>query len=170
MPIYQLCVEPISVSKAKLLKFFNTKSFYAHRPLEISFRFENIGEEPFPGCIFSWHIAWPSGQAVYASCEVPALQRGENRQSKPYRTDALSEGFGLIFLTNFPSVPNGSTVLHVGNREYRKREDIIESFGSVLAKRTQELYTFYGLMISAIGLLVTALDKIIALVRWFLKL
>ena len=163
-------VEPISVSKARLLKFIPTKTFLAQQRLEISFLFENIGEEPFPGCVFSWHISWPNGQSVYASCDVPALQKNEKYSSEPYLTDALSEGFGLIFITNLPKVTNGFVMFQIRNREYRRQGDLEESIGHVLAKRSQEFYTFYGLIISAIGLLITALDKIIVLLRWLLRL
>jgi hypothetical protein len=158
------------VSKAKLLKFFHTKSFYAHRPLEISFLFENVGEERFPGGIFSWHIDWPSGQSVHEDCEIPALERNEKRSSKPYQTDALSEGFGLIFIAKLPSVSNGFAILQAGTKEYKRPEDLVDSIGSVLAKRSQETYTFYGLLISAIGLSISALDKVIVLLRWLLRL
>jgi hypothetical protein len=162
---YRLRVEPISVSKAKLLKFFHTKSFFAHQPLEISFLFENIGGERFPGGIFSWHIDWPSGQSVHENCEIPALEKNEKRGCKPYPTHALSEGFGLIFITDLPSVPNGFVILRAGANEYKSYPDLQNAIGSVLAKRTQETYTFYGLTISAIGLLITALDRFIALLK-----
>jgi hypothetical protein len=168
--IYKLHVEPITTSKAKFLKFFGTKNFYANRPLEISFLFENISGEPFPGCTFSWRIAWPSGQAVEDGCNVPALQINEKWQSKPYPTDALSEGFGLISPTNLPRVANGSVVLDAGGREYRKQDDLEYSFGSIPVRRTQETYTYYGVMISAIALLIAALDKIIALLKWLLRI
>ena len=168
--IYRLRVETSGKSKAKLLKFIPSKSFYAHQPLEISFLFENVGEETFPGGIFSWHIDWPSGQSVHDNCDIPALERNEKKSCKPYQTDALSEGFGLIFITNLPQAANGFVTLQAGNKEYRRYEDLADSIGFVLAKRTQETYTFYGLIISAIGLFITASDRLVLLLKWLLKL
>jgi len=99
MESYKLVVKTFLKSKARLFRFLPMKSFVAGEFFEISFRLENMSQEAFPGADFSYKIDWPSGQRVNNLFPIPPLKRNETYNSPPFTTQALCDGFGLIFIT-----------------------------------------------------------------------
>lgn len=171
---YKLIIRPILNSKAKLLKLFPTDSFIYHQPFEISFHFQNIGNETFPGAEFYYEIHWPSGQVVSERFPLPPLKKNESFDSSIFKTDALAEGYGLIFISR-----RSSTLIIKDEKNFWPREvefykgervedyiDIRASIASVNAIRSEQIYVVWGLVISAIGLLIVALEKLAEFIRW----
>jgi hypothetical protein len=162
---YGLDVKPFIESKARLLRFFKTKDFFAGRKFEVSFQFENTGSETIPALIFASRIEWPSGQHVTTGVEVPALESKKKWTSKPEETDALCEGFGLLYMR--PLLIVGSAFIPVSVNGERLDSKVGEvCVATINARRAQEVYALWGLVVSAFGLLVVALDKIVTFVRW----
>ena len=162
-------VETIKESKAKALKVFHLDSIYYQDKFLISFKFRNISNSTSPQGHFYWLIHWASGQAVSNDFDIPSLRSGENWVSTQYETDALAEGYGLIYVAY--SSPRGTVFqFYFGNKIvspiYPKYSGI--SIASIKAKKKEELYEFWGMMIAAIGLLIVALEKIISFLYYLL--
>lgn len=166
--IYRLDVKPICKSRAKLLKLIPTKTVISGQQFDISFRFENVGEGIFPGCIFRWGITWPSNQKDGESVNVPALNEKGSWPSPPFRTDAFCDGYGFMFIEEIPQLENAFVELVVEGKVFRRTTQLKESIRSVNARSSQEIYAVWGLVISAFGLVIVALDKIIAFLQWLI--
>lgn len=162
---YGLDVKPIIESKARLLRFFKTKEFFAGRKFEVSFQLENTGSETIPASTLKIRIDWPSGQHVKIAVPVPTLEGKKKWTSEPQETDALCEGFGLLYM--HPSHIVGGTFVSVSVNGERLDSQMPEvCVATINARRAQEVYALWGLVVSAFGLFVVALDKIVTFIRW----
>jgi hypothetical protein len=166
--IHRLDVKPICKSRAKLLKLIPTKTVISGQQFDISFSFKNVGESAFPGCIFRWKIIWPSSQEDRGSFNVPALNKKESWISTPHRTDALCDGYGLIFIGEIPRLENALVQLVIEGKEFRGIQELGDSIRSVNTRSSQEIYAVWGLLISAFGLGIIALEKIIMFLQWLI--
>jgi len=166
---YKLVVKTSLKSKARLLRFLPTKSFVAGEPFEISFEIQNISGEDFPGADFSYKIVWPSEQEVRDHFPIPPLKMNEIYNSPAITTEALCNGFGLIFITGPQSMKNEQckvrNVTFYSGKRVEDYVDVSSSISSVKAKSWEEIYEFWALMISAASLLVIAFEKIISLLN-----
>lgn len=171
---YKLTIKAIVKSKAKLFKFIPLKSIVAGEIFKISFQFQNISDETFPGVSFNYQIFWPSEQFTTDDFEIPALKKNESYNSPTIETEAFCEGFALIFA-------NKKHELMVKDEQGRMRlvklykgkheDDYLRpqySIASAKAKRSEEIYEFWAMIISAIGLLIIALEKIVGFFDWLL--
>ena len=68
-------------------------------------------------------------------------------------------------MINLERVPAGFR-LRVGEKWYDCINFAQDSIGHVNAKRPQEVYALWGLVVSAFGLFIVALDKIVTFIRW----
>jgi len=162
---YGLEVKPIIKSKAKLLRFFKTKEFFAGRKFDVSFQFENTGSETIPASTFKSRIDWPSGQHVTIPVPLSTLEGKKKWTSEPKETDALCEGFGLLYVHSSHKVSGTSLPVSVnGERLDSKLGEVCVA--TINARRAQEVYALWGLVVSAFGLFVVALDKIVTFIRW----
>jgi hypothetical protein len=166
---YRLIIRPLLKSKAKLLKLFPTDSFIYHQPFEIAFHFQNISDETFPGAEFYYEVHWPSGQVVWKKFSIPPLKKNEPFNSPIFKTAALCEGYGLILILRGAAQWIIKDEKSFWPREvecYRgemaeDRMDISTNIASVNSIRSEEIYTMWGLVVSAIGLLIIALEKVL---------
>jgi hypothetical protein len=169
---YKLVVKTIVKSKAKLFKFLPTKSFVLGGSFQISFRFENMSQETFPGADCSYKIEWPSRQIVEHRFPISPLKKNEVYNSPTLTTEALCDGFGLIYITGLSTVKDeqGRTrqVKFYSGKRVEDYIDIEYSVSSVNAKSWEEIYEFWALIIATISLLIIALEKIISLLNWLI--
>jgi len=131
----------------------------------VSFQFENTGSETIPASTFKSRIDWPSGQQVTIPVQVPTLESKKKWTSEPKETDALCEGFGFLYV--HPSHLVSGTFVPVSvNGERLDRQTSEVCVATINARRAQEVYALWGLVVSAFGLFVVALDKIVTFIRW----
>lgn len=167
--MYRLTIKPLTESKAKFLRIFpmRKKSFIEREKLEISFELENMSEEVFPGGMLYFYINWTSQQQVRNSFSIPPLKPNQIWITGKFETDALSQGFALVYIS-MPEVHDEQGKPHpVEFYSGRRVENYIDTRASVAAikvKTWEEIYEFWALIVSAFALLIIALDKIF----WFL--
>lgn len=163
---YKLTINVSLKSKAKLFKFFPMKSIISGQYFDIAVRLQNIGNETFPGADFHFEIVWPSQQMVKHRFPIPKLEVNEIYDSPKFKTEALCDGFGLIFLRGrrSPIVKDGQGNLReIQFYEGKRTEDLMNirvSVASINSKRSEEIYEFWAMTISAISLLIIAIEKI----------
>ena len=125
-------------------------------PYKIAFLITNIGDGVFPGGEAIIAIRWGINQVVNIAFSIPQMKRDEVVMHDPVTTQALTEGFGLVFF-NVKS-GDGASVKIVDPQETPRSQT-----GSIAAIRTQtweEIYTFWALIVSATGLGLIALEKL----------
>jgi len=99
---YRLIVKVLSKSKAKLFRLIPLKSIISGEPFEVSFHFQNISEETFPGADFNYDIVWPSQQYNTETIKVPLLKKNGSYNTPSATINALSDGFGLVYIRKSP--------------------------------------------------------------------
>lgn len=169
---HKLIVKTSFKSRAKLFRLIPVKSFIIGETFELSFQFKNVNDKTFPGGVFSYEIRWPSQQAVQAFFSIPPLPTGESFESSRFKSEALCEGFGLVFVRgNFFVTDKG------GKREVEFYTDELAvpladkvrrgtSIASIKAKAWEEIYEHWALVIAMFSLLIIALEKLFALWNW----
>lgn len=160
-----------SKSKAKILGK-RVKSYLVGQDFEVTYRIENIGDGEFAGGIVKILISWPNGQGEITPYTIPLLKGGDERplEPSPSTWGVLSRGFALFSLLD--------AKYHFGRpiTIYKDEENQIPmgkqapAFYSVLGKEPEEIYEFWGMIISAIALVILVGDKIIQFLKWFLPI
>jgi hypothetical protein len=159
-------VRTFSKSRARLFRLIPVKSFIIGETFQLSFQFKNIGDEAFPGGVFSYEIRWPSQQAVQALFSIPPLPAGESSQSPQFISEALCEGFGLVFMRrgSFETEKGGMREVEfyrdelLANKVFRDT-----SIAAIKTKTWEEIYEHWALVISMSSLFIIALEKLFAL-------
>jgi hypothetical protein len=102
---------------------------------------------------------------VDVNVKIPALESKKKWTSEPLKTDALCEGFGLLVM--YTSHIVGNILVPVSVNGERLDSQMQENcVATINARRAQEVYALWGLIVSAFGLFIVALDKIIAFLSW----
>jgi hypothetical protein len=172
---YKLILKTELKSKAKLFRLIPLKSFVSGERFECSWLFRNVSNERFPGTAsrrVPIEIICPSGQIVNTSFLIPPLGENEIWATPKLASEALCEGFGLIFIrwrTPFVEDRKGKQrgVLFYRSKHSLKQNDnirISESISSIKAKSREEIYEFWAMIISAIGLGIIALEKVFSFI------
>ena len=146
------------------------KSFVEGEKYEISFRLENIGNEFFPGGDLPFQISWPSEQYTKGEFPIPPLKRNERYETPEASPNALSSGFGLVYI-KLRQVKNEEGEDHKVEFYSGKRVedyiDISESISKIKVKTWEEIYEFWALIVASISLAIIALEKVLLwLIRW----
>ncbi len=162
---YRLIIKSITESKAKFLRAFpmKKKSFVEGEKLDIFFELENMSEENFPGGMLYFYINWTSQQQVRHSFPILPLKPNQTWVTEKFETAALSQGFALIYIS-MPSIHDEHGQPHdvefYSGRRLENYIDIRASIASIKVKTWEEIYEFWALIISALSLLIIALDKL----------
>ena len=160
---YKLMIKTLVKSKARYLKFIPTKSFVEGEKYEISFKLENIGKEVFPGTELYFRITWPSQQEVRHHFPIPPMKRNETYDTPKFLTDALSEGYGLIFISMHGIHDEQGKIRQVEFYSAKRVEnymDVRASISSIKSKTWEEIYEFGALIVATISLAIIALEKL----------
>lgn len=175
---YKLIVKTSLKSKAKLFKSIPLKSVVSGEPYEITFYFQNIAEETFPGANFNFDIQWPSQQFDSGTIKVPPLNKNDAHNSSSTTFTALSDGSSLVFIRVNPyhmgeyHIKNEKNELRTVQFYKGKRvEDRIKSSASISlinSKTSEEIYEFWALVIAMFSLFIIALEKVISIWNWFM--
>lgn len=176
---YKLIVKTKLKSGAKLLGLIPIKSFVSGEHLMCSFQFKNVSNERFPGTGLRRvpiEIRWPSRQVVKISFLVPPMDENETCTTPTLLTEALCEGFGLIFIPwRTPDIEDKKgikrRVLFYRSKDGLRHNDnigVTQSISSIRAKPREEIYEFWAMIISAAGLAIIALEKILFFLNWLI--
>ena len=170
---YKLMIKTLTKSKSRFLKFIPMKSFVEGEPYEISFNLENIGEEVFPGGVLDFKITSPSKQEVRHHFPIPPLSRNESYPTSKYLTDALSDGYGLVYISMEDVHREQGKVRQVEFYSGKRVEDRIyiqASISTIKSRSWEEIYEFWALIVATISLAIIALDKMIAMLIEAIKI
>jgi hypothetical protein len=166
-------IEKKSLAVWKWWKLKRTvKSFIEGEPYTVQFRFKNLGSQKFPGGHASMYVSWPTGTRVEWPLKIPPLEPNETRYATcrglpAASSEAICSGFGLVLCSSITSDDKqgvdlmnleGTYQVHVG---YDPR-----SVDDIQATTWSEFSTRYALVISAVGLLIVALEKVVSFFWW----
>jgi len=173
---YRLSVKVFLKSNAKLFKLIPLKSVISGEPYKLSFLFKNLAEETFPRSALKYNILWPTDQFDDGTIEVPPLKKNDSYNSPWFTYDALSDGFGLVFIRESPQHEG---LYRVKDEEGRTRKiqfyrgkhpaDIIRASSSIegiKAKTWEEIYEHWALIFAMFSLAIIALEKLFSLWNW----
>ena len=164
-----LKVEPTSTAVWKFweLKYGPIKSYVEQENYTIRFTFKNLGSQRFPSGKATMSIVWPNGISVIWPLTIPELEIGQANYaafsdgSIIHQGDIISTGYGLIFCNEISSRDQQDVVITDldGISPYSVGGG---SIYSIPAKAWTDIYAKYSMVVSAAGLAIVALDKIIA--------
>lgn len=166
-------VETESLAVWKWWRFTRkVKSFVEGEKYSIRFKFRNLGTRDFLGGNALMHVVWPVGTDVRWFMGIPPLEPSKSgyadihwfaRRATVAVSEAICSGFGLILCHEINSDDkrqvdladfDGAAQFNVGQGA--------ESIDSIRVTTWNEFTTRYGLVISAVGLLILALEKVFA--------
>lgn len=164
---YQLTIKAHPKSKAKLIGGQKkTDHFIVGRKYDIHYVVKNIGDEKSPSGRIYIAIKWP-GTTASTTWEFPIkpLEPGECdiSETKTYR--ALSTGLATIMA--YDRIRSGSHDLQnvvdlIIYRKDEKRElGKKEAFDTIYATTPEAIYTYWALLISAVGLFTVTVERIL---------
>lgn len=155
---YRLMIKTLAKSKARFLKFIPIESFVEGEKFEVVFRVKNIGEEDFPKGVLRARIEWPSQQRTAFHGSIGPLKRnGPPQMVAKVLVDALSNGYGLIFIDKYEDLQGKSHVVEYYDENRVKYQHAISY---IKFKTWEEIYGFQALIIAAISLAIIAIEKI----------
>jgi len=175
---YKLIVKISLKSKAKLFKSIPLKSVVKGEPYELTFYFQNIAEETFPGANFNFDIQWPTDQFDSGTIKVPLLEKNGSYNSPSATFTALSDNSALVFIRvshhheGEYHIKNEKNELRTVQFYKGKRvEDRIKSNRSISlinSKTSEEIYEFWALVIAMFSLFIIALEKLVSIWSWLM--
>jgi hypothetical protein len=175
MLAYQLGLEVEAKSHAPFLKLGKWKprkreDFVETESYTFSFKFKNLGSQPYPGGHAFVQVRWTSGQFVRWRIDVPALAAGDEDYARfdygstEHESEILSSGYGLFFCEKIH--PSNTDLTSLDGRTRYKVGPGGNAIRSIKATTWNTIYAKYSMMVSASGLAIVALDKIIAALVW----
>jgi hypothetical protein len=146
-------LETEAKTKAKILGK-RVESYLVGQEFEVAVKLTNIGSAIFPGGSFIVSIEWPNGQTVQEEYQIPMLNPGEVHKWSPFTTGGLSRGFALFTLQSSPANDGKPVNFHKPSGELIPSGPprTVYSFFSILAKEPEEIYEFWGMIVSAVSL------------------
>jgi hypothetical protein len=136
----------------------------------LRFKFKNLQSVPFPsGCAFM-RVIWTSGQFVTWRVDIPQLKPEQEDYAKfdrvltEQKSEALSSGFGLFFCRGIDPTNTGLTSFD-GATSYEIGPDG-QSIQSVKVTTWNTIYAKYSMYISAVALIIIALEGFIPFLSW----
>lgn len=159
--MYKLVLQVESRSRGKVLGK-EVKDYLVGQNFEVEYKFQNIGDQPFPGGSFSVVINWSNGQFEQTTYTIPALAPKEIKLAEPKSIwGVLSRGFALFFLVNAHN-SNGNEISIF--RDEKDELPKLVSFYSVLGKEPEELYQFWALIAAVGSLIILVGEKVLQLI------
>lgn len=167
---YRILVEISFKSKARFFNFIPVKSIISGETFDLYFRFRNMSEESFPGTAFLFKIVWETGQTSRTDFEIPPLKENGTHEHLASDFYALGETTGLLIITHPHNIKDKqgnprNVEFYRGERQDGKIEHG-EATIALKAKRWEEVYEFWAMIISATGLIIIALEKIFSFLNW----
>lgn len=147
---HQILLKAETKSKAKILGK-HLKSFVAGQEFVVTYKLTNNAKTVFPGGTFRVNIAYPIGQTVWEDYVIPKLDPNETYTTPIFITEALASGYALFVLTKVRSNDTKPVDWLKSPGEALALEP--NSFYSIQAKEPEEIYEFWGMLISAFSLL-----------------
>jgi hypothetical protein len=142
----------------------HAKSFKIGNNFRVRYTLRNGGDTPFPGGKFGVNIVWPNGQVESGTYNIPALEPGQERDAEPVSNwGVLSNGYALFQLSQPTDNNDNKFELH------RRQGDLVPhgpiSFHSVLGFTPEERYQYWAMIVSAIGLVISAVGLLLVALR-----
>jgi hypothetical protein len=149
------------------------RSYVERETYKVQFKFRNLAAYPFPGGNAVMHVIWPNGIFVRWLIVIPQLNANQTAygvfddRTIFHSGEVITSGYGLIFCDEISSSDqqqvtltdlDGHTVWIVGNAG--------SAVHSIHARAWADLYARYSMIISAAGLTIVALEKIVASLMW----
>jgi len=162
--MYKFRVEVVTVSQARLKLYFLSKkinTLVVNERFDAIFKLKNIGDELFPGGKAIITFNWMGIQAVYFQYCLPPL-KSEDEKLFHETTDVLTHGFSLIFCT---IQSHDGKEVDVYDKYGNKRQANI-AISSINGRTWEEIYGFWGLVVSATSLFIIAIEKIILAIQY----
>lgn len=145
-----------------------TNKFLVGEKYEIAFEFENIGEQDFPGGIYTVTVIYTTLQEATLVVQIPKIEKGkkvkvenEMGQTEKIETEALGKDFAL-FLGEIKA-DDGNPVTIFDKFKQKRSKD--EAFDSIFVETRSDVYAHYALIVSAISLVMLV---ILSLVQIFI--
>jgi hypothetical protein len=174
---YRLGIQ-VEVSSEAMLRFWKcvlrAKSLIEGEPYKLTLKFANLTKGDFPGGRISIMVVWASRQKSYwENIQIPPLRQEETKETMLVRRDRIvSAGFGLIFCYSLVSDDGSPASLWSieGSEIYGIGKEAEHPIRGLRCNTWVDLYTKYGLLVSAVGLLIVALERLFSFFIWILKL
>jgi hypothetical protein len=148
------------------------KSFIEGERYVIQFKFKNLGAQRFHGGHASMYMSWPAGINVRWPLKIPPLEPNEveyatYQGSSVILSEAVCSGLGLILCSSIAS--DGKQDIDLMDLDGTFQAQVgrdPSSVDSIQATTWSEFLTRYGFVISALGLFIVALEKIVSFLWW----
>jgi len=168
-----ISVKSLAVWKWWILKRTNIKSLIEEQPYRLIVRFRNLADQDLPKGNIDLVVLWASGRKSYWTLEIPFLRRGEECETHSIRQDRVgSEGLALMYCYSLNIGDQKTATLWdmSGTERYEATETARHAITGFFCTTWMDLYTRYGVLISAASLAIIALEKIAELFGWATRL
>jgi len=160
--LYIINLEVDVKSSARILGL-PVRSFVVGERLDAVYILTNEDEKAFPGGHLSALIRWPVGESRSLKIDIPRLEPGETCKLKDCRIPVLSQGY-TTFQFSASSIEDEEIVITskysgVGLFPH-------PAWHFIVGKTREEIYQYWALLVSAIGLSIIALEKVIQALRF----
>jgi hypothetical protein len=178
MPVaHQLGLEVEIWSKAPLFRLGKRKcgkreDFVETESYGLRFRFKNLGTAPFPSGHATIEVVWTSQQNVGWHVDIPKLNGGQEEYATfdtnltEHQGEALSSGFGLFFCRAIH--PSNTSLTSLDGKTRYFIGPNVNAVRSVKVITWNTIYAKWSMIVSAVGLFIVALDRIVAALFWIL--
>jgi hypothetical protein len=163
---HSLSIEITTTSHAKIFRK-RIKSYIVREPFSVSIKFRNLANKIFPGGYLTLLIAWPNGQGVSYDVSIPSIQPNEEKLVDLGETEALANGFGLIFCKTWKA--SDGQPIRVFDAQRRLVDPKIAIY-SIPVKTWEEIYSFWALIITVASLVIVVIDTFIKAILSFLRM
>lgn len=168
----------VETSSAAIWKWWKLKrgpikSYVEGETYNIAFKFKNLGSHDYPGGNARMMIQWPSGTLfVVWAVTIPRLKIGEDDYAQfdengetTHSGQVISSGFGTVSCIDVENRDNGNVTITDLSGKISYHGVVIHS---IPARTWADLYAKYSMIVSAGGLFIVALDRIVAALFWIL--
>jgi hypothetical protein len=151
-------------------KWGKREDFVETESYALQFKFKNLGLTAFPSGRAFMDVEWTSQQKVSWDVDIPQLNPGQedyarfNTGSTECQSQALSSGFGLFFCRKID--PWGTSLTSIDGATQYVTGRVGNAVRSVKVTTWDTIYARYSMYISAAGLMIIALEKIVSFLFW----
>ena len=169
---YELMFEGFTWSKAKLLRYLFTKDYIEGQIFEGHIKITNIGKFNFPGGSFRLWIDFPDGRNTFNDLEIKPTEVKNSTITDKFIHKAMARGYALFTITHLRPKDKQLCLAYNSNHIVIYPTDYYErpALHTFRAKAPEEIYEFWGFILSAFGLAIIAGEKVIRFLKWLLPL
>lgn len=143
------------------------KSFIVGERFDAVYILTNDDKKAFPGGHLSALIRWPVGESRSLKMDIPRLEPGETCKLKDSGIPVLSQGY-TTFKFSASSIEDGAIVITSKDSGVGLFPYPVWHF--IVGRTREEIYQYWALLVSAIGLSIIAIEKIWKSFPYFLSL